>query len=226
MATLLLFTKRPAVGRVKSRLVPPLNACQASELYHAFVADQIQRLRRLTDVARPELCVDELWDPAVSADLDYSGIEAQLQGEGDLGQRLGRAFRRLHGAGHGPVLVFAVDAPTVSDETLREALRNLDSGKECVLAPSRDGGYILLGTRRHFPELFEEIHWGGSTVFHETYKRIVALQVSHTILTIGDDVDDIEGLRNLRRALADEQVRQQIPHTADLVRRLPPELFG
>lgn len=226
MATLLLFTKRPASGRVKSRLVPPLTSSQASELYRAFVADQILRLRRLTDVARPELCADELWDPTAAEDLDYSGIKAQLQGEGDLGQRLSRAFRRLHAAGHGPVLVFAVDAPTVSDETLRKAFQLLESGKDCVLAAAHDGGYVLLGTRRYLPELFEGIEWGGATVFDETCKRIGTLEVSHAILQVGDDVDDIEGLRNLRRALEDERVRELIPYTAVLMGRLPPDLFG
>ena len=39
MRRLLLFAKRPRAGRVKTRLVPPLDPAQALELYRAFLAD-------------------------------------------------------------------------------------------------------------------------------------------------------------------------------------------
>ena len=43
MQRLVLFAKRPVVGRVKTRLSPPLSPEQACDLYRAFLLDSLNR---------------------------------------------------------------------------------------------------------------------------------------------------------------------------------------
>ncbi|MDH3627585.1 MAG: TIGR04282 family arsenosugar biosynthesis glycosyltransferase [Acidobacteriota bacterium] len=217
MPTLLLLTRRPRPGRVKTRLIPPLTPSQATTLYGAFLADQVLRLRRLSDVARPEVCSD--------VPVAYDDMDCTLQGEGDLGTRLARAFERLHDAGRGPVVAIATDAPTLADETIRRAFHTLDGGDDGVVAAAEDGGYVLLGTRRHLPELFVGIPWGGDRVFAETRDRLISSRLTHTILPTGFDVDDVEGLRRLHAALRHPEISERAPATTQVVRGFPDEWF-
>ena len=34
------------------------------------------------------------------------------------------------------------------------------NGTELVLGPAEDGGYVLIGVNKSYPELFEGIEWG------------------------------------------------------------------
>jgi glycosyltransferase A (GT-A) superfamily protein (DUF2064 family) len=51
MQRLILFAKIPRLGRVKTRLVPPLTPEQALTLYRAFLLDQIAFLSSLSSCA-------------------------------------------------------------------------------------------------------------------------------------------------------------------------------
>ena len=48
---LLVVAKRPAPGRTKTRLTPPLSPEQAAALYECFLRDTLDLVRRLPDVA-------------------------------------------------------------------------------------------------------------------------------------------------------------------------------
>ena len=45
------------------------------------------------------------------------------------------------------------------------------STHDLTLGPSEDGGYYLIGTRKHIPRVFEEIPWSSSAVFETTLSR-------------------------------------------------------
>ena len=58
MRRLLLFAKRPRLGQVKTRLVPPLDARQALDLYRAFLDDQVAFVRSFAPAIEGTIWLD------------------------------------------------------------------------------------------------------------------------------------------------------------------------
>lgn len=220
MKRLLLFAKRPLLGRVKTRLVPPLKPEQSLALYRAFLADQIEFLRTLGDGYDIELCMDGAWvaDPTFDPPLD--GLRQCEQGPGDLGERMLRAFQRCWREGAECVVVLGADSPTLPAAHIHGAFRALERGAAAVLAPATDGGYVLLGLRRPLAELFRKIPWGTSGVLEITRLRAEAGGTELSELAPWYDVDDIEGLRRLQRELGRPGAVERAPATARLLATL------
>ena len=68
------------------------------------------------------------------------------QGEGDLGQRMSRAFEyAFYGEGMQRVLVVGSDIPGIDRVVLEKAFKMLRKpGSDVVIGPAEDGGYYLV----------------------------------------------------------------------------------
>jgi len=183
---IVIFAKAPVPGKVKTRLIPALGAEGATEL----AARMLQRtaLEALeSDVGSVELCMDP-----PCAHPDWMGrvpldVIPTRQGEGDLGERLARAAQRVL-AGDEPVILIGTDCPDLDSGRLAAAAAALEQ-YDCVIHPTRDGGYALLGLVRFDSSLFEGIAWSSDSVAAETIARIEALGWS---LEIGATLHDID----------------------------------
>ena len=51
-------------------------------------------------------------------------------------------------------LLIGADCPSITYDYLNKALRLLSGGTELVLGPAEDGGYVLIGVNKSYPELF------------------------------------------------------------------------
>ena len=87
----------------------------------------------------------------------------QAQGEGDLGQRIERAFRDAFAGGDRRVVVIGCDSPELDTQLLNRAFRALDQ-TDLVIGPARDGGYYLIGLRAPVAQLWRDIAWGTERV--------------------------------------------------------------
>lgn len=202
MRRLLLFAKRPRLGRVKTRLVPALGPERTLALYRAFVLDQIAFLRSCADICRSEIYLDGAWPADFGAPPGADGPRPRLQGAGDLGRRLLRAFERTAAEGTPATVVIGADAPTLPRSRVLRAFELLEAGAEAVVAPALDGGYVLLGASRPLPELFHGVPWGGEDVLRTTLARVRSGRIDLRLLDPWYDVDDSGGLERLRRDLA------------------------
>jgi glycosyltransferase A (GT-A) superfamily protein (DUF2064 family) len=181
----LLFSRAPLPGRVKTRLVPRLGEWRAARLHARMTAHALR-------TARAARCGPvELHDTA-------------RQRGADLGARMHRALcaalRRHRGA-----IVIGADCPALRPADLRRAARALAGGCDVVLAPAEDGGYVLIGARRISPALFSNIEWGSSSVYAATVRKLDALGYRWRALPELWDVDrpqDLERLKWLRFASA------------------------
>jgi hypothetical protein len=195
---LLLFAKRPLPGRVKRRLVPPLSPIEALGIYRAFLEDQIRFVDSLRSPSlEVEVCADGPWSAWPVPD----GIRIRLawteQGRGDLGRRMLVALRRCQAAGAAASVILAVDAPTVPKSYIDDAFSALDGGCDAVLAPARDGGYVLLGMAEPRPELFREVPWGSAAVLDVTRRRAAQAGIRLAELDPWYDVDDAAAMARL-----------------------------
>ena len=185
---LLVFSKSPVPGHVKTRLVPLLGRRGAAELYARFVHE------RLALASRARLCPVELWcTPSREAAFFQScgarfGISLHEQPPGDLGRRMHLALTEALGRCRAAVLIGA-DCPGLTEADLEEALATLARGTDVVLGPATDGGYYLIGLRRPIRGLFSGIRWGGTRVYADTVARLEQRGITYHRLPVRDDVD-------------------------------------
>lgn len=220
LCALAIMTKAPRAGTVKTRLQPPLTAEEAAELNICFlhdIADAISgcsgglqppkedRIARGVGVFTPKGSEKEYAD-ILPVDFDL------LPQRGDqFGERLINAADDLLQVGFESCCLINSDSPTVTTDVFREAVAQLQGASDrIVLGPSDDGGYYLIGMKKLYRRLFQEIDWSTERVFAQTLERAneIGLQVHH--LPSCFDVDDRAALQRL----CDELLGKNVPVAA------------
>ncbi len=208
---LLVFTRLPRPGTTKTRLIPHLGAEGAAELQERMTQHVLTMARRWA--SHPGRAAQVRGTGGSSGqlaatfghDLDYID-----QGDGDLGRRLERAFSHSFKAGCTRVVAIGSDCPDVDAAMLGRAFDALED-HDVVLGPARDGGYYLIGLRRHRAGLFADIDWGGEQVLSQTRQRIAARGLSCAELAELSDVDEPADLPVWQRARCSPQATVQPP---------------
>jgi rSAM/selenodomain-associated transferase 1 len=190
-ARLLILSKAPDPGAVKTRLIPLLGVTGAARLYTSMLHACIDRL------VAASLCPVDLWcapttsHPFFIACRQHFGVTLQQQTGGDLGKRMKHALETaLHQSGYA-VLVGA-DCPGLAVSDIEEALQVLKQGTDVVLGPAFDGGYYLVAMRSSHAFMFEDIPWGSADVLSLTESRLRARGVCWHRLTMRRDLDTPE----------------------------------
>lgn len=157
----LLFTKEPVVGQVKTRLVPPLSPAEAADLAAAFVADLTSRLAALD--ARLVLALPPGTSEEAFVGLVTRGWTYAAQGDGDLGRKLARATTGEFDRGATAVAVIGADHPDLPLALLEGTLRSAQAGRVGWVTTT-DGGYACIALPRPMPSLFEAVPWSTTGV--------------------------------------------------------------
>jgi glycosyltransferase A (GT-A) superfamily protein (DUF2064 family) len=166
-----------------------------------------------------EVCFDLDWRPDAELAVPCSRHEVTLQGDGDLGERLLRAFRRAGAEGARETVVIGADSPTMPVDRPLRALDALSGGAAAVVGPAPDGGYVLVGAGRACEELFRDIPWGTPDVLDVTRRRAADARILLVEVPGWHDVDRPSDLERLARELEDASVRRRAPATAAWVER-------
>ncbi len=186
---LVVVAKAPVAGQAKTRLVPALGLAGAARLAEGLLADAFERVTALQALARQaamaakvgsgpvpvltvELCAtprptDPAWAPFLPAGVDW---DLSYQGQGDLGDRMGRASLRAIANGCA-VLLVGTDCPLLSPGLMWQAVCQL-AHHDAVLIPAADGGYVLLGLRQHANSVFTDMPWSTNAVACQTLARL------------------------------------------------------
>jgi rSAM/selenodomain-associated transferase 1 len=195
---LIVFTRYPEVGKVKTRLIPALGADDAARLHRALTEHTLTWARALLAQRRTKLSIYFTGGDRASMrkwlgpDLDYAD-----QGQGDLGRRLARAFDRSFRSGDAAVVIVGTDCLELESARVADAFDAL-LHKDLVLGPAHDGGYYLIGLSRPVRQLFAGIEWGTDRVLARTQAIAKQLELSVELLVPLPDVDRPEDLRNAR----------------------------
>lgn len=190
-----VLAKVPEAGRVKTRLVPVVGAARATALAEAMLGDTLEALGALPPA------VARLW--VASGPLEAArarvpaGWAVHPQVEGDLGARMGEAWRA---AGAARVVIVGADAPAMSAGRVAEALVALDAA-DVVVGPTLDGGYDLLGLRRREGAVLDDMPWSTPLLMEATRARARAAGLVLAELAPGFDVDTGEDLHDLAARL-------------------------
>jgi uncharacterized protein len=196
---LIVFTRYPEPGKAKSRLIPALGEEGAAQLHHWMTVRALAQARRF------------LAEKAVSLEVRFEGGTRALmrewlgpdllyrpQGEGDLGERMARAFQEAFAEGMQEVVVMGSDCPGLTTQIIAHAFAEVQH-RDLVLGPAADGGYYLMGLRRKSageanPRLFSDIAWGTGSVLAQTTSIAEGLRLSIAFMEPLWDVDRPEDL--------------------------------
>src|SRR5487761_2009598 len=205
----------PRPGRVKTRLVPPLTAEQATLLNAAFLRDITANIARAG--ASVPVTPYVAYAPAGAED-GFDGMLAPgtelVLADGDIpmpagidgiGRSLLHATTALLDRGHGAVCLVNSDSPTLPTAFLVAAARALagpEAARRVVLGPAEDGGYYLIGAARAHAALFRDIPWSTKDVTASTLARAAEAGLEVVALPEWYDIDDRASLARLARALA------------------------
>lgn len=193
---LILFTRYPEPGKVKTRLIPAAGPAGAAALQRWMSERVLAAALALT--AKMPVTLEIRYTGAVAALfqewLRLPAAHLQPQGTGDLGARMERASREAFARGAAQVILLGADCPALTGEVLAEGFRRLVFS-DLVAGPASDGGYYLLGMTRHVPEIFSNIPWGSGEVLAETLRRVSSSRLDVALLETLPDIDRPEDLR-------------------------------
>ena len=194
-ARLVVFAKAPQAGKVKTRLIPALGAQGASALAQRMLTHVLQQALQ-SNAGPVELCMSPPCDPAWENVAIPAAVLRTAQGEGDLGERMARAIRRVTAEVGVPVLLMGSDCPALTAAVLHEAARQLQT-HDALLIPVADGGYVLIGLKSPCPTLFSQMPWSTASVAAETLSRMAALGLSVWRGPLLHDIDEPADLAHL-----------------------------
>ena len=193
---LAVMFRLPSVGRVKTRLCPPLTGKDAFHLYRLFLADLFSSLKGIEkDVdVYGFYTQDGLLSATPDAVRDVATLLPQ-KGTG-LGERIFHTFLQLFWLGYRRIVTIGSDSPDMPLGYIEKAFEVLTE-KDCVIGPAEDGGYCLIGLKYPWRTLFVDIPWSTEGVLECTLKRAAYLSIGCSLIDEWYDVDDLGGLRRL-----------------------------
>lgn len=200
-----VFAKYWQAGAVKTRLAASIGSENAASLYREFVQQTLGRHAQIGGSRSVWI-----WPPEKSSEFSHvrgDNWSIEHQADGDLGQKMLDFFQRtLSGntTSEGPPksVLIGTDSPDLPTELIENAFHLLDQNA-CVLGPSQDGGYYLIGMNQLIPSVFARIQWSSPQVFRQTVARLDEAGVQWAQLPEWNDIDELDDLQQLQGKLVD-----------------------
>ena len=189
---LLIFTKSPVLGEVKTRLQPDYSTEQSLIIHKRLTLNTLELSKDLIELDI-ELCCTPDRNTLFFLDCENNfPITLNNQQGADLGERMAYSFSVALQT-NDKVIVIGTDCPDIDKGYITQAFDALNEN-DAVIGPAADGGYVLLGLRKFSLDLFTDISWGSDKVFSQTQKVLNNLSWSYKELDIMYDLDRPEDL--------------------------------
>ena len=187
---LIIFTRNPELGKVKTRLAKTIGDESALAVYRYLLnhtekeAGSIKASK--TVYYSVEVHHDDLWD-----DSQYN---KDLQQGNDLGERMLNAFKDQFDIGFDNVIIIGSDLPGLSSKILEKGFKALQD-HDVVMGPAQDGGYYLLGMGHLEEAVFKNKSWSTEQLLDETISELINKNLSFSLLETLNDIDTFEDLK-------------------------------
>lgn len=203
----IIMVKAPRPGAVKTRLTPTLPPDRAASLAAAFAQDVVANARLVC--GRVLVAYAPADGAATLAPLlPDAALWVEQQGA-DLGARMDNAMAYAEAQGFAPLVVIGTDSPTLPQSYLQRAFDALVSGDaDMTIGPTDDGGYYLIGTRRHIPGLFSGVTWSTPSACAQTVANAQRLGLRSLSLLPWYDIDTFDDLVRLQNEFKDDQCQR------------------
>lgn len=187
---LLIFTRNPELGKVKTRLAKTVGDQSALKIYKFLLNHTVDITKNLNvdkyvfyseDIHR-----NDIWD----ADI----FKKKLQSGNDLGERMKNAFSEIFDLGYEKVIIVGSDIFDLDKNDIGAAYEALQTN-QYVIGPATDGGYYLLGMKEINSEVFQNKKWGTNTVLESTLEDLK--NEKYVLLEERNDVDYYHDIKNV-----------------------------
>ncbi len=185
---ILFFVKYPTPGKVKTRLAKTVGFDKAARIYRQLAEENFAVLKSVDEADLIVMFDPPEDEPQVKQWLKEADYYFPQQGL-DLGARLSQAFLNAFDNGYQRVIVVGSDILGLTAEIIEQSFVSLATF-DIVIGPAHDGGYYLLGSHQHYPQLFSGISWSTEKVFHETCQIIKSKMLACHILQTLKDLDE------------------------------------
>ena len=192
---LIVYAKAPIPGKVKTRLLPALDAEHAA-LLHAAMVERALTIAHDSGLALELCCAPDATHSFFQTCAEDFDVTLTSQGEGALGERMLRTLERALQS-HSAAMIIGGDCPALTGKHVATAARML-AEHDIVLTPAADGGYVLIGARRVHAAMFEGIEWGTRRVLEQQRRQLRAAGLSWAEMETLWDVDRPEDLPRLK----------------------------
>ncbi|TVZ53083.1 TIGR04282 family arsenosugar biosynthesis glycosyltransferase [Dokdonia sp. Hel_I_53] len=183
----LIFTRNPELGKVKSRLAKGVGQASALEIYKKLLSHTKDVVSTINCTKRVGYSIkvrnNDMWDNSIFEKF-------QQEGE-DLGVRMYNAFEKAFADGYDNVLIIGSDLYDLRASHIKEAFNALHTN-DAVIGPAQDGGYYLLGMNKLVKDVFYNKEWGGDSVYKQTMEDLSTERVHN--LAMLNDIDYAEDL--------------------------------
>ena len=125
-----------------------------------------------------------------------------LQRGRNLGERINHVDRTLRMNGYERQIFIGIDCPELDGRYLEQAAAALED-HDAVFGPALDGGVVLMGTRREWPDL-GNLAWSSANLRAELERSCRALGWRTESLAPLADIDTLEDLDAFRRNVSDD----------------------
>lgn len=199
----IIFTRYPESGKVKTRLIPKLGGQGAAGIHRLLTEQIITSLLPLQQSHPVQLSL--YFSGGSQAEmrnwLGNSLFMSPQKGK-DLGRRMATAFKETWSRGARKAVIIGSDCPFIDEKLVLHALNCLKKN-DVVLGPAYDGGYYLLGlhsslTGERFNLFFDDIAWGTPYVFQQTLGKAKKAHLAVSTLKRLHDIDRQEDLKYFR----------------------------
>ena len=190
---LIIFTRNPELGKVKTRLAKTIGDEKALIVYN----DLLLHTKNETKAIKCDKFV--FYDSVIVKEDIWSQdfYQKKRQSTGDLGQRMQDAFASLFEMGYQNCIIIGSDLLDLKAMLIETAFKKLKD-HDVVIGPAEDGGYYLLGLKKNNTLIFQNKDWGTSTVFEATVRDLATLKVC-----LLDTLNDIDTFDDLKRSSYD-----------------------
>ncbi len=186
---LILFSRNPELGKVKTRLAATLGDEKALAVYYVLshhsreitVSLTCDKVLYYTDFIDTE----DNWPSSV--------FRKSLQHGNGLGEKMMHAFEEGFEAKYKSICIIGMDCFELTAAIVEQAFEALESS-DVVIGPAKDGGYYLLGMKRLHPELFQNKPWSSNAVASSTRCDCDRLGLTYFELMKLTDVDEEKDL--------------------------------
>jgi rSAM/selenodomain-associated transferase 1 len=184
---LLVFTRNPELGKVKTRLAQTVGDQTALDIYKFL----LKKTREVSSEVSADKAVyyserireNDIWDAGI--------FQKHLQVGEDLGIRMLHAFKNGFDAGYEKVIIIGSDLYDLSSEDIEKAFTALATD-DLVIGPAEDGGYYLLGMKSLHTTIFKNKDWSTETVRKDTLEDLKDKKVK--LLEFKNDIDRYEDI--------------------------------
>lgn len=181
---IIIFTKNPQKGNVKTRIAATLGDDKALQIYKKLIVHThsiVVNLKIDTYIFYSDAIIkNDIWSEKVFFKMLQNGVT--------LGEKMADAFSVVFAKKYDSVCIIGSDCYELNPTIIENAFVKLQS-VDCVIGPAFDGGYYLLGTNAYNGQLFQNIQWSTDTVFENTLAICTTLNITTDLTVKLNDVD-------------------------------------